>query len=70
MNEDDIEHWLSGLTAPSVAILSRHFPRWRHYLAEQGVTDIPTPLSADPVEADATNVLCMLVRQASVMRDP
>lgn len=72
MSDDEIEHWLylSGLMAPSVEALRRHFPRWRRYLGERGITRIPSPFSADPADTDATNVLCLLVRQASLVRDP
>jgi hypothetical protein len=72
ISDDEIERWLyhSGLTAPSVEALRRHFPRWRRYLTERGVTEIPSPLSADPVDTDPSNVLCLLVRQASLVRDP
>jgi len=50
MSDEDIEHWLylSGLMAPSVEALRPDFPRWRRYLGERGVTEIRSPLSADP----------------------
>ena len=72
MSDEDIEDWLyvSGLMAPSVEALRLDFPRWRRYLGERGVTEIPSRLSADPAHADATNVLCLLARQASLVRDP
>ena len=72
MSDEDIEHWLylSGLMAPSVEALRPDFPRWRRYLGERGVTEIRSPLSADPAHADATSVSCLLVRQASLIRDP
>jgi len=53
-----------------VATLKRHFPRWRRYLDERGVTYIPSPLSTDPADALVTNLLSLQVRQASLVRNP
>jgi hypothetical protein len=72
-SNDEIEEWLyrSGLIASSVTALRPDFPRWRRQLLARGVSRIPLSLrSADGGEALATNMLSLLVRQASDERNP
>jgi len=69
--EADIERWLyqSGLTEVSVGVLRPELPRWAEFLRQRGVSRIPPMPSRDPHDWHATNLLCLLVKQAMDERD-
>ena len=57
----------SGLAPQSVEALRPEFPRWIRHLCRNGVVEIPdSPLTAD---GHASNLLSLLIRQGSDIRD-
>ena len=67
---DEIRRWLlrSGVAGISLAALESDLPRWPGYLRARGVTGIPPFPSTDPRDAHATNLLCLLLKQAKPER--
>jgi hypothetical protein len=68
---DEIRHWLllSGFSVLSLAAVEPDLPRWERFLREREVSRIPSLRSADPHDAYATNLLCVLATQARPIRD-
>jgi hypothetical protein len=66
----DFENFLRpSLAEPSMIALRKHYPRWRRRLAQRGIDTVPSPLSADPRDARAINMMNLLARQASRERN-
>ena len=57
----------AGLTWPSVEQLRSDFPRWRAFLAAEGVTSLTPRYASNPPRTD--NLMSLLINQASLVAD-